>query len=162
MFADPELLDHFTAGVLTAAPDLTAIWAPTWNSYVRLRTAPFAPREVRSGTDDRTAAVRIAGAGESLRLEARFAGADAQPHLVVASLLAAGLWGVREKLPMPAPGRLPDTPWAALHALDTSDLARKLLGDAMVDARVALLNEELSAGLNAVTDWQRARGDRRV
>jgi glutamine synthetase len=161
-FTDPQVLDHFTAGVLTAAPDLTAIWAPTWNSYVRLRTAPFAPRDVRAGTDDRTAAVRIAGEGESLRLEARFAGADAQPHLVVASLLAAGMWGIREELPMPDPARLHDTPWAAIHALDRSELARKLLGDEMVDARVALLNEELSAGLNAVTDWQRARGDRRV
>ena len=162
VFADQELLDHFTAGVLTAAPDLTAIWAPTWNSYVRLRTAPFAPRDVRAGTDDRTAAGRIAGEDDSLRLEARFAGADAQPHLVVASLLAAGMWGIREKLSTPAPGRLHDTPWAAIHALDKSSLARKLLGDEMVDARVALLNEELSAGLNTVTDWQRARGDRRV
>jgi glutamine synthetase len=63
---------------------------------------------------------------------------------------------------MPEPARLHETPWAAIHALDRSELARKLLGDEMVDARVALLNEELSAGLNAVTDWQRTRGDRRV
>jgi glutamine synthetase len=156
------VLEHFTAGILAAAPELTAIWAPTWNSYVRLRTAPFAPLDVRAGADDRTAALRIAGSQESLRLEARFAGADAQPHLVVASLLAAGMWGVREELPMPPPARLYSTPWTAVRALDESELARKLLGDAMVDARVALLDEELTTGLNTVTDWQRARGDRRV
>ncbi|MPZ84388.1 MAG: glutamine synthetase [Actinophytocola sp.] len=156
------LLDRFAAGVLTAAPDLTAIWAPTWNSYVRLRTAPFAPRDVRAGADDRTAAVRIAGSGDALRIEARFAGADAQPHLVVAALLAAGLWGIEEELAAPAPGRLHDTPWTALRALDESALARKLLGDAMVDARVALLAEELTTCLETVTDWQRRRGDRRT
>ncbi|MGH3880593.1 MAG: glutamine synthetase [Actinophytocola sp.] len=161
-FGDITLLERFTAGVLTAAPALTAIWAPTWNSYVRLRTAPFAPTDVRVGADDRTAAVRLAGSDESLRIEARFAGADAQPHLVVAALLAAGMWGVREKVPMPQPTRLPDTPWQALHALDDSQLARKLLGDEVVDARVALLREELMTSLNTVNDWQRARGNRRV
>ena len=102
-FGELSVLERFTAGVLTAAPELTAIWAPTWNSYVRLRTAPFAPTDVRVGADDRTAAVRLAGSGDSLRIEARFAGADAQPHLVVAALLAAGLRGVREELPIPPP-----------------------------------------------------------
>jgi glutamine synthetase len=155
-----ELAERFTAGVLAAAGDLTAIWAPTWNSYVRLRTAPFAPRDVRAGVDDRTAAVRIAGTGDTLRMEARFAGADAQVHLVVAALLAAGLWGLREDPPPPA--RLLDTPWAARDALAGSALARELLGDEIVDARVALLDEELATGLATVTDWQRTRGDRRA
>jgi glutamine synthetase len=159
--SDPTALDRFVAGVLAAARDLTAIWAPTWNSYVRLRTAGFAPTDVRAGVDDRTAAVRIAGSGDSRRLEARFAGADAQPHLVVAALLAAGIRGVRENLPTPQPSRLHDTPWAALRALDESTVARDLLGDAMVDARVALLTDELSAALNTVTPWQRHRGDLR-
>jgi glutamine synthetase len=161
LFENLTLLERFTAGVLTAARDLTAIWAPTWNSYVRLRTAPFSPAEVRMGADDRTASVRLVGSEDSLRIEARFAGADAQPHLVVAALLAAGLWGVREELPLPPPGWLHTTPWAARHALHDSVLARKLLGDAMVDARVALLDEELTSGLATVTDWQRTRGDRR-
>lgn len=161
-FGELSVLEHFTAGVLAAAPDLTAIWAPTWNSYVRLRTGPFAPREVRAGADDRTAAVRIAGSAESMRIEARFAGADAQPHLVVGALLAAGMWGIREEVPMPRPGRLHGSPWEAARALEHSELARKLLGDDMVDARVALLNEEIASGLDTVTDWQRARGDRRV
>jgi glutamine synthetase len=160
--SDPTALDSFVAGVLAAAPDLTAIWAPTWNSYVRLRTAGFAPTDVRAGVDDRTAAVRIAGSGDSRRLEARFAGADAQPHLVVAALLAAGTRGVRENLPTPEPTRLHDTPWEALRALDESTVARALLGDAMVDARVALLTDELSAALTTVTEWQRHRGDQRA
>ena len=161
-FTDPELLDHFVAGVLHAAPDLTAIWAPTWNSYVRLRTAPFAPRDLRVGIDDRTAALRLAGEGGSVRVEARLAGADAQPHLVVAALLAAGLHGIRESLPVPDGGRLHDTPWDARRALGESALARTLLGGPMVEARLALFDEELAAGLDTVTDWQRTRGDLRM
>jgi glutamine synthetase len=111
--------------------------------------------------DDRTAAVRIAGSGDSRRLEARFAGADAQPHLVVAALLASGIRGVRESLPTPEPTTLHDTPWEALRALDESTVARELLGDELVDARVALLHDELRAALTTVTPWQRERGDLR-
>lgn len=157
----PVPLEHFLAGILHAAPDLTAIWAPTWNSYVRLRTAPFAPRDLRVGVDDRTAALRLAGEGDSLRVEARLAGADAQPHLVVAALLAAGLHGIRESLPEPAGGRLHTTPWEARQALAESSLVRTLLGEAVIDARLALLDEELATALNTVTDWQRHRGDLR-
>jgi len=159
------LFAHFIAGVLRAAPDLTAIWAPTWNSYVRLRTSPFSPRAVRWGKDDRTAAIRLAGAGASLRMEARFAGADAQPHLVVAALIAAGVSGIVDRLDLPAEGRqvgdLARTPWDALARLTGSKLARSLLGDAVVDHQAALLGEELSAGVDAVSDWQRQRGDLR-
>ncbi|GAB3445105.1 type I glutamate--ammonia ligase [Actinophytocola sediminis] len=158
----PVALDRFVAGILHAAADLTAIWAPTWNSYVRLRTASFAPRELRVGVDDRTAALRLAGSGASRRVEVRFAGADAQVHLVVAAVLAAGLRGLRESLPEPRAGRLHDTPVAARQALHESELARDLLGDAVVDARVALLDEEIAGALDAVTDWQRRRGDLRA
>ncbi|MGB3437842.1 MAG: glutamine synthetase, partial [Actinophytocola sp.] len=154
-------LEHFVAGVLRAAPDLTPFWAPTWNSYVRLRTADFSPRVVRWGVDDRTASVRVAGSGSSTRAEVRFAGADAQPHLVVAAILAAGLWGIREELTPPEQGELPATPWQARAALASSELARRLLGEPVVDAQLAHLDEEIEAGLTAVTDWQRHRGDLR-
>lgn len=155
-------LEHFVAGVLRAAPDLTPFWAPTWNSYVRLRTAPFSPRVVRSGVDDRTASVRIAGAGESTRAEVRFAGADAQPHLVVAAVLAAGLWGIREELAPPSDSsELPVTPWQARQALADSELARQLLGESVVDAQLAHLDEEIAAGCDEVNDWQRQRGNLR-
>ena len=157
----PALLEHFVAGVMRAAPDLTPFWAPTWNSYVRLRTAPFSPRLLRWGTDDRTAAVRVAGSGGSTRAEVRFAGADAQPHLVVAAILAAGLWGIDGELTPPEPAELPTTPWAARQALAESKLARELLGGEVVDAQLAHLDEEIEAGLNAVNDWQRNRGNLR-
>ncbi|MCP2302722.1 glutamine synthetase family protein [Actinokineospora globicatena] len=160
------LFGHFLAGVLRAAPDLTAFWAPTWNSYVRLRTSPFSPRSLRWGNDDRTAAVRLAGRGPSLRMEARFAGADAQVHTVVAALIAAGLSGVEERLDPPAEnklvGDLARTPWEALQRLSGSKLAVALLGQAVVDHRVAMMAEELDAGLEATNSWHRERGDLRA
>lgn len=148
----------FLAGVLREARALTAIWAPTWNSYVRLRTAPFSPRVLKWGVDDRTAAVRVAGRDDSLRLEFRFAGADAQPHLVVAALLAAGRAGIEEELTPPAAGEelgaLHTTPW---EALETDALAR-LLGEEVAAGQKELLRAEIAAGCDAVTDWQRRRG----
>lgn len=158
----PEELRHFLGGVLAAAADLSALWAPTLNSYVRLRTAPFSPRVVRWGVDDRTAAVRLAGHGPSLRLECRFAGADAQPHLVVAGLLAAGLSGIRRRLTPPAPGEvvgeLAGTPWEALRRWTDEPLPTELLGAAVVTHQAALLGAELTAICETVSDVQRGRG----
>jgi len=152
------VLGAFLAGVLREARALTAIWAPTWNSYVRLRTAPFSPRVLTWGIDDRTAAVRVAGHDDSLRLEFRFAGADAQPHLVLAALLAAGRTGIEDGLTPPPRGRelgsLPSTPWEALGAAGLE----KLLGEEVAAQQKALLRAEIDAGCDAVTDWQRRRG----
>ncbi|MEU4247443.1 glutamine synthetase [Amycolatopsis sp. NPDC026612] len=157
--SEPDLLGGFLAGVLRDARALTAVWAPTWNSYVRLRTAPFSPREVRWGHDDRTASVRVAGPPSSRRLEFRFAGADAQPHLVVAALLAAGRFGLEEGLTPPEPGvtvgSLATSPWEALSLLDR---VGELLGTDVAAQLAALLTEEIEAGLDTVTDWQRRRG----
>jgi glutamine synthetase len=157
--SEPDLLGGFLAGVLRDARALTAVWAPTWNSYVRLRTAPFSPREVRWGHDDRTASVRVAGASANRRLEFRFAGADAQPHLVVAALLAAGRFGLEEGLTPPEPGVLAGTlagsPWEALSLLER---VGELLGADVAAQLSALLTEEIDSGLGAVTDWQRRRG----
>ncbi|GAB3007843.1 type I glutamate--ammonia ligase [Amycolatopsis acidiphila] len=154
----PSAPEGFLAGVLRAARALTAVWAPTWNSYVRLRTGPFSPRSLRWGVDDRTASVRVAGTGAGQRLEFRFAGADAQPHLVVAALLAAGRAGIEAGLTPPPEGEevgtLCATPWEALAALGES----KVLGAELVGQLTALLQAELDAGCDTVTDWQRRRG----
>jgi glutamine synthetase len=160
--SEPDLLGGFLAGVLRDARALTAVWAPTWNSYVRLRTAPFSPREVRWGHDDRTASVRVAGAAADRRLEFRFAGADAQPHLVVAALLAAGRFGLEEGLVAPeagvSVGALAGSPWEALSLLER---VGELLGVDVAAQLSALLTEEIESGLESVTDWQRLRGSLR-
>jgi glutamine synthetase len=164
--AESGALFRFLGGVLRAARELSAVWAPTVNSYVRLRTAPFSPRVLRWGPDDRTAAVRLAGRGAAQRLEFRFAGADTQPHLAVAALLAAGLSGIEDELEPPEAGvvvgELASTPWEALGLLESSALAERLLGRAVVGQQVALLESELAAVCETVSDVQRARGARRA
>ncbi|NBH05585.1 glutamine synthetase, partial [Amycolatopsis sp. SID8362] len=93
------------------------------------------------------------------RLEFRFAGADAQPHLVVAALLAAGRFGLEEGLAPPEPGvstgTLAASPWEALSLLER---VGELLGADVAAQLTALLTEEIESGLDAVTDWQRRRG----
>lgn len=99
------LLSAFLAGVLRAAGDPTAVWAPTVNGHVRLRTGPFSPRLVRWGIDDRTAAVRLVGRGANLRLECRCgAGVDLPPD--------AGL-----DAPVGARRRIGAKAWAIVGAL---------------------------------------------
>ena len=163
--AGSGVLFRFLGGVLRAARELSAVWAPTVNSYVRLRTAPFSPRVLRWGPDDRTAAVRVAGHGASRRLEFRFAGADTQPHLVVAALLAAGLSGIEDDLEPPEAGvvvgELAGTPWEALRLLANSELAQRLLGPGVVGQQVALHGAELAAVCETVSDVQRERGELR-
>ena len=161
-----EVLMRFLAGVLRAARELTVVWAPTVNSYVRLRTGPFSPRVLRWGVDDRTAAVRLVGPGSARRLEFRFAGADAQPHLVVAALLAAGLSGIDDALAPPEPGsvvgELAGTPWEALRLWETSPLVERLLGQAVIGQQAAFVGAELAAVCETVSDIQRKRGELRV
>lgn len=157
----PFALGAFLAGVLRDARALSAVWAPTWNSYVRLRTAPFSPRELRWGPDDRTSSVRLCGTPSAPRLEFRFAGADAQPHLVVAALIAAGTAGLAEQLSPPDAGslggQLASSPWEALELLEEGRVA-SLLGEDVVAQQAALLREELDAALGSVTDLHRRRG----
>jgi glutamine synthetase len=164
--AGNAVLMPFLAGVLRAARDLTAIWAPTVNSYVRLRTAPFSPRLLRWGPDNRTAAVRLAGRDASQRLEFRFAGADAQVHLVVAALLAAGLSGIEDQVSAPEPGemvgQLAGTPWEALRLLETSPLLERLLGRTVIGQQAAFIGAELTAVCETVSDIQRKRGNLRA
>ena len=63
-------------------------------------TASFAPTTIAWGTDNRTCAVRLVGAGPSARLENRVPGGDVNPYLVLAAMIAGGLHGIRAELPL--------------------------------------------------------------
>jgi glutamine synthetase len=122
------------------------------------------------GTDNRTVAVRaIPSSGPAARIENRVAGADANPYLVIAGNLAAGLHGIRKGLtpPPPVTGNayeqvddavaLPASLEAAAAALAGSTTARTLLGDAFVDHFAATRRWEVNQSRSAVTDWEIAR-----
>ena len=166
------LMEHFLAGQLACMQELTYFFAPNINSYKRYVAGSFAPTAIAWGLDNRTCALRVVGHGESLRLENRVPGGDVNPYLAVAALIAAGLHGVENELPLePAlegnayvsdRPRVPSTLRHAAELFGQSELARKSFGDEVVDHYVNAAQVELTAFDAAVTDWERVRGFERL
>ena len=98
------------------ARQLTWLWAPYVNSYKRYVPGSWAPTAAVWGVDNRTCGFRLVGQGEGRRVECRIPGADANPYLALAAIIAAGLWGVEHGLELAAP--------FAGNAYDATDVAR--------------------------------------
>jgi glutamine synthetase len=164
--------EHFLAGQLAALRELTYCFAPNINSYKRYQPGSFAPTAVKWGHDNRTCALRVIGHGSSLRFENRVPGGDVNPYLAVAAMIAAGLHGIDNELPLEAPfagnayesgaEQVPSTLAEAAALWSGSALARAALGDAVVDHYANTAAVELSAFNAAVTDWERVRGFERM
>ena len=167
-----KVMEHFLAGQLACMEELSYFFAPNINSYKRYADASFAPTAIAWGLDNRTCALRVVGHGESLRFENRVPGGDVNPYLAVAALVAAGIHGLENELPLePAlegnaysagRDRIPTTLGEAAQKLEQSELARKALGDDVVDHYVNAARVELAAFGAAVTDWERHRGFERL
>ncbi len=166
------LFDHFIAGILATMRDLAYFYAPNINSYKRFQPGSFAPTAIAWGHDNRTCALRVVGHGSALRVENRVPGGDVNPYLAVAAMMAGGLYGIEERLELePAfegnayasdKEHVPATLQEARDLLHRSDLARKLLGDDVIDHYVNAADVELRAFNAAVTDWERRRGFERL
>src|SRR5204862_4242052 len=97
------LMRQFVAGQLKYARDVTWFLAPYVNSYKRFQVGTFAPTKAIWSLDNRTAGFRLCGADtKSIRIECRIGGADLNPYLAFAALLAAGLAGVEQGLELEA------------------------------------------------------------
>jgi glutamine synthetase len=124
------------------------------------------------GVDNRTCSLRVVGHGESLRFENRLPGGDVNPYLAVAALIAAGLHGVENELPLEEPvtgnaytsdkPRVPSTLRDAADLLEGSEVARKAFGQDVVDHYVNAARVEVTAFDAVVTDWERVRGFERL
>jgi glutamine synthetase len=159
---------HFLGGLLAHARELGWFFAPTVNSYKRYQPGTFAPTGIAWSWDNRTAGFRLVGSGPSLRVECRIPGADANPYLVYAALLAAGLDGIEQRLE-PGPAfegdayaaeglpQVPRTMRDAIDGLEASEFARRAFGDAVVEHLLHFARTELAAFGAAVTDWERHR-----
>jgi glutamine synthetase len=166
------LYDHFVAGVLATVADFTLLYAPNVNSYKRFADGSFAPTTIAWGVDNRTCAVRLVGHGAGARMENRIPGADVNPYLALAAMLAGGLHGIEHELALEPPlegnaytsGRpkVPQTLGAAREAFSSSQVARATLGDEVVDHYANMADVELAAYNAAVTDWELVRGFERM
>ncbi len=161
------LYDQFVAGVLATMADFTLLYAPNINSYKRFADDSFAPTAVAWGTDNRTCAVRLVGHGRSARMENRLPGGDVNPYLALAAMVAGGLHGIENELELEDElvgnayasdkPHVPRTLRAAREAFASSEVARAVLGDDVVDHYVNMADIELAAFDAAVTDWELSR-----
>jgi len=164
---------HATAGLLATMREFTLLYAPNINSYKRYQAGSFAPTAVRWGVDNRTCALRVVGHGPSLRVENRVPGADVNPYLAIAGMVAAALHGIEHELPLEeaqagnaysdqdAP-RVPGTLRDALELWQASDAARDAFGPEVVDHYSNNARVEMAAFDAAVTDWEMFRGFERL
>jgi glutamine synthetase len=168
--APSPLARAYVAGLLRRLRETSAFGSPTPNAYRRRFEASFAPTNVSWGLDNRTVAVRVppAATPAAARVEQRDAAADANPYLVIAAQVAAGLAGVRDGLEPPpridgnayeardcAP--LPTSLDDAARLLAGSEFAREIAGDALVDVFVSLLEHESELARASVSEWERER-----
>ncbi len=170
--ADQALFESFVAGQLACMRELTLLYAPHVNSYKRFALGSFAPTAIAWGRDNRTCSLRVVGHGEGLRVENRLPGADVNPHLALAALIAAGLHGIEQELELePAfegdayksdKPRVPHNIYEARDAFAASDVVEKAFGADVVDHYLNRARVEIEAFEAAVTDWERYRGFERL
>lgn len=163
-----DLFRHFLGGVLKYSRELTYFLAPTVNSYKRYQAGSWAPTRLVWAHDNRTVGFRVVGHGESLRIENRVPGGDANPYLAFAATLAAGMRGVEERLDCGEPyrgdaytgedlPRVPESLEEAADLLDASELGRAAFGNEVVAFYVHTARLEVGAFRRAVTDWEQTR-----
>ncbi|WP_116106015.1 glutamine synthetase family protein [Lewinella sp. IMCC34191] len=165
-----KLLRHYIAGQLLFLPDIMPMFAPTVNSYKRYTEGSWAATRANWGEENRTVALRyIPGDGAATRLETRVPGADANPYLAIAAVLAAGLYGIEHELPLEMDAvrgssydqaignRLPKHLGQAAQAMRQSARVNSLFGAAFCDHFVRSRLLEWERFLGAVTDWEKER-----
>ncbi|HUC82051.1 MAG TPA: glutamine synthetase family protein [Flavisolibacter sp.] len=165
-----ETAKQYIAGQLHCLPQILPMFAPTINSYKRLVEGAWAPTTLTWGLDNRTVALRVLpGNAKSCRLETRVVGADVNPYLAMAGCLAAGLYGIKQKLALKQPatvgngyrdytnGTLPKTLEEATANMKGSAAAKELFGETFVEHFVQTREWEWKQHLKAVTDWEYKR-----
>lgn len=167
--AKSELMDHYMAGLLKYAADYTYFMAPYINSYKRFAKGTFAPTQVVWSVDNRTAAYRLCGDGsKAVRVECRVPGADMNPYLAQAAMLAAGLKGIEEKLTLAdaftgdayagQAETIPATLRDAREALLASDMLKDAFGKDVISHYARAAEWEIEEFNRVVTDYEIARG----
>lgn len=171
------VMRHFVAGLVRTLPEFTLMYAPTVNAYRRFVPYFSTGMMLSWGFDNKSNAIRCVTESPSLtRIEQRTAGGDANPYLLLAACIAAGLYGIDNELEPPPPtlgdayadtglGRVPATMEQALDLFEASEVANAYLGEDFVrfyahSRRIECqCFAEATEGVEAdgVTDWEVAR-----
>ncbi len=168
-----DLFRWFLGGWMHYVPELMVCYAPTVNSYKRYEAGSWAPTALAWSPDNRTAGFRIVGAGPSLRIECRITGADINPYLAYAAVIASGLAGIEQQIEPPPPHigdvysasdkqALPGSLEEAVASFKSSELARSAFGADVVAHYTHFYTTEAEAYRRAVTDWERTRYFERI
>src|SRR3954463_7530668 len=165
---ETDTFRHFIGGLRAHIRDLALFVAPSINSYKRYAAESWAPTSVSWGRDNRTCGFRIVGHDQSRRVECRIPGADANPYLAFAALLAAGLDGIENGTdPGPelkgnayAAGEaepFPSSLREAKELWDTSDWVKSTFGEAVHNHYSNYARYEQQEFDEVVTDYERRR-----
>jgi len=164
---ESDTFKRYLAGHIACAAEIAIFLAPNINSYKRYAAASWAPTTLAWGHDNRTCGFRIVGHGQHLRTESRIPGADVNPYLAIAALIAAGLHGIEQKLELgPAftgnayesdVQRFPHALRDAIAALERGKMVRKAFGDDVVDHYLNYARTEQAQFDRVVTGYERER-----
>lgn len=168
-----EVGRQFLAGQIHAAGQLAWCFAPYVNSYRRYVPGTWAPTAAVWGEDNRTCGFRVVGHGPGRRIENRVPGADVNPYIALAAVIAGGLYGIDHALELggPYPGnayeaegvpRIPTNLVEALNQLEESVVAAEGFGDDVHHHLVNTARQEWAAANRTVTDWDLARNFERI
>lgn len=164
---------HWMGGLLAHSRELSLCFAPFINSYKRYQPDSWAPTAVVWSPDNRTCGLRLVGQGPAMRVESRIPGADCNPYIAFAAVIAAGLDGIDRQLDCGDPyvgngytaTDVERIPWNLVEAIELfrgSELAQEALGE---DVHFHLLHsaeEEWKAFNNVVTEWELRRNFERI
>ena len=166
-------LRWFVGGCLAHVADVMPFLAPTVNSYKRYVDGSWAPTRIAWSRDNRTAGFRLVGHGDGTRIECRIPGADCNPYLALAAIVACGLDGIAARTEPGDPfvgdvyaaTQLPHVPRSlreATELFESSPFAKQAFGDDVVRHYAHFFRTEQAAFDASVTDWERSRYFERI
>jgi glutamine synthetase len=163
-----DVFNRYLGGLIEHGRELSIFLAPNVNSYKRYAQESWAPTTLAWSRDNRTCGFRIVGHGNGFRIESRIPGADANPYLAFAAMIAAGLHGLQNGVEPPPMfrgnayadetlPRVPSTLNEAIEAFEGSTMAREAFGDEVFDHYLNYAKTEQRLFDQTVTCYERER-----
>lgn len=165
---DTEVTEGYLAGLLNNIRELTVLGAPSINAYKRFDNQEFMPTQVTAAENNREVAVRsLLARGNASRMEYRLGASDANPYLIIASCLAAGINGLENKLfiskniegqsYVKRAHLVPLSLEESLGLFENSRIASEYFGERFIKLYTALGRHEVELFRCVITEWERAR-----